>query len=263
MSSRFNESIRFLVLDVLFSSLPKHSESVIWEALPVVDIEQLMEYLKQRLESYSVKDDVERRIRSSDTKVKKEREAIFTAYHLCPAIDSFYSEDMLGKVNCIENEVKLALGTEGFDKVYKRLPRFGFTPARKKKHLFLKSDIVCPKYPRAWRTDSNKSLPRYQACPDFAIKTPLLLVSTLGEVNYFRSGTRERALTELYNVARQATFYLGAFNDEIDKYRRVLLVIADASPDHAFFQGLRLLKPSLRARFGEETNIHLLPLELR
>jgi hypothetical protein len=104
----------------------------------------------------------------------------------------------------------------------------------------------------------NKQLPRYQACPDFAIKH-LLCLSIVGEVKYFRSEWPEIAVRELYYASRQAVFYLGALHGEYDL---ALIVVADASRDHSFLQGLRLIKPELLERFGSGTNIHLLPLRL-
>lgn len=53
-------------------------------------------------------------------------------------------------------------------------------------------------------------------------------------------------------------FYLGAFSE----YTDALLIVADASPDHAFANSLNLLKDDLLTRFGEETNIHLCIIKL-
>jgi len=65
---------------------------------------------------------------------------------------------------------------------------------------------------------------------------------------------------ELYNVTRQAIFYLGAYHGQ---YSDALMVIADASEGYAFFKGIDdLIKPELMARFGSETHVHLLPIKL-
>ena len=82
----------------------------------------------------------------------------------------------------------------------------------------------------------------------------------VGEVKYFTKGSPTLAVKELYNAARQAIFYLGAFQD---RYDAAMLVVADASPEHTFIQGLELVKPELLDRFGAESNIYLLSLGLQ
>ena len=78
-------------------------------------------------------------------------------------------------------------------------------------------------------------------------------------MKYFTKGSPTLAVKELYNAARQAIFYLGAFQD---RYDAALLVVADASPDHAFIKGLKLVRPELLDRFGPESNVYLLPVGL-
>ena len=99
------------------------------------------------------------------------------------------------------------------------------SPARKQRHLFTKSDIVKAVVPINWMNTEKRM---NQACPDFAIRQPLP-ISIVGEVKFFRSGTPKSAVKELYDVARQAMFYLGAFAGEYDS---ALIVIADASSGH-------------------------------
>jgi len=52
---------------------------------------------------------------------------------------------------------------------------------------------------------------------------------------------------------------LGAYHGQ---YSDALIVVADASKDHAFFKGVDLIKPELMARFGSESHVHLLPVKL-
>lgn len=67
-------------------------------------------------------------------------------------------------------------------------------------------------------------------------------------------------MKELYNAARQAIFYLGAFQD---RYKAALLVVADASPEHSFLQGLELVRSELLDRFGPDSGVYLVSLRLR
>ena len=60
-------------------------------------------------------------------------------------------------------------------------------------------------------------------------------------------------MKEIYDVARQAMFYLGAFAGEYDS---ALIVIADASSGHVFGEGLKLINPEILERFGQETRIY-------
>ena len=73
-------------------------------------------------------------------------------------------------------------------------------------------------------------------------------------------GSPAAAVKELYDAARQAMFYLGVFQD---RYDAALVVVADATPEHAFLEGLKLIKPALLERFGPETNVYLAPIALR
>ena len=113
--------------------------------------------------------------------------------------------------------------------------------------------------PKGWRANTEEKLSLYQPCPDFAIQSPLPF-SIVGETKYFKSGSPTTAITELYNTARQAVFYLGAL---AGRYDAAMMVIADASPDHAFHKGLELLKPELLHRFGDESKVHLVTIKIR
>jgi hypothetical protein len=141
----------------------------------------------------------------------------------------------------------------------KRRAGFGFTPASSGGHLFTKSLVLESVYPKQWLASEKKKLSSFQACPDFAIRRPLLPISVVGEVKYFESGSTDHAIGELYNASRQALFYLGRFHKVFDS---AMIVVADASPHHAFFEGLKLLKRDLLNRFGPDTNIYLLAIKL-
>ena len=84
-------------------------------------------------------------------------------------------------------------------------------------------------------------------------------MSIVGEVKFFRSGTPETAVKELYNAARQAVFYLGAFRGE---YKQAVVVVADASEGHVFVEGVCRMNPGILERFGEETSIFLSMIRL-
>ena len=220
----------------------------------LIETQRLMEYVREKLEAKPVVELVEQTVAKSPS-VSKEREGVFTRSFLCPAIKEFFDEphirQELGKT---ADQICKGLGTEGFEE-----RGFGFTPARKRKHLFTKSTILNSAPPKAWLVSEKESLSRYQACPDFAIRG-LLSQSVVGEVKYFRSESPDSAIRELYNASRQAIFYLGAFHGEYDS---ALVVVADASRSHAFYKGLELIKPELLSRFGPETNIHLLAISLK
>jgi hypothetical protein len=125
-------------------------------------------------------------------------------------------------------------------------------------HLFTKDLVIKSKPPESWYLD-GKHLAAYKACPDFAICQPLLRSSTVGEVKYFESGSPKHAVQVLYDASRQALFYLGAFTGT---YQSAIIVVDDASRDHAFFEGLKLIRPELLSRFGMETDIQLVPIKL-
>ena len=160
----------------------------------------------------------------------------------------------LSNPNLHIDEMRKNLQMEGF----KTVKGFGSTPASKRMHLFTKDRVIKSEPPEEWYLD-GKRLAEYKACPDFAIRHPLLPSSTVGEVKYFKSGSPKHAVQVLYDASRQALFYVGAFTGI---YASAMIVVADASRNHAFFEGLKLIRPELLRRFGAETDIHLVPIRL-
>jgi len=213
-----------------------------------ISISDLFEYIKNSLLNRPVLRELEQIIADKRSHAGTRQEEVFTREFLCPSLACYFYVDHRSFLNLTDSEIASGLGTEG----YKNAEGFGFTPARKERHLFTKADIVKPQIPRSWVADATKSY-RNQACPDFAIRDPLPL-SILGEVKFFRSGNLETALKELYNAARQAVFYLGAFRGE---YKQAVVVVADASDGHVFVEGVRQMNPDILERFGEETSIFL------
>lgn len=216
---------------------------------------ELCDFLLDDLESQSVLGLIEQFIENKSSSAGTSREEVFTREFLCPSIAKYFYKVVRHDLDLSDEEIKCGLGTEG----YQNCPGFGFTPARSRKQLFTKSDIIKPKPPESWFEASEKKLSAFQACPDFAIGDPLP-ISVVGEVKYFTKGSPTLAVKELYNAARQAIFYLGAFQD---RYDAALLVVSDASPDHSFMKGLELMKPELLDRFGPESNVYLLSVGLR
>jgi hypothetical protein len=213
----------------------------------------LIGFLETTLSARSVLYELGRRIRSRGSLAGSRHEEVFTREFLCPAIAKYFYEEIRAALDLKDHEIQSGLGTEGFQNCC----GFGFTPARKSPHLFTKSDIIKSTPPPGW-VETKSPLPRYQACPDFAIKKPLP-VSVVGEVKYFRTGSKKQVVKELYDGVRQVAFYLGAFRRDYDNG---LLVVADASPSHAFVRGISALHPKLIPRFGSDTGIYLLQLRL-
>jgi hypothetical protein len=208
----------------------------------------LFEYIENSLLNRPVLRELEEIIADKRSHAGTRREEVFAREFLCRSLARYFYVDHRSFLNLTNSEIASGLGTEG----YKNAEGFGFTPARKERYLFTKADIVKPQIPRSWVAD-NAKLYRNQACPDFAVRDPLPL-SILGEVKFFRSGTPETALKELYNATRQAVFYLGAFRGE---YKQAVVVVADASEGHVFVEGVRRMNPDILERFGEETSIFL------
>jgi len=46
-------------------------------------------------------------------------------------------------------------------------------------------------------------------------------------------------------------------------YESAMIVVADGSRNHTFFEGLKLLRQGLLSRFGPETDIYLVPIRLQ
>jgi hypothetical protein len=217
--------------------------------------ENLKGYIREELEKTTIIEPLERMIRDHSSTAGGFREGVFCREFLCPTIGRFFYEHVRSELNLPDEEIKKGLGAEGFQ----HCRGFGFTPAKKNKHLFTKQDVIKSGPPELWFAASEEKLSPLWACPDFAIQSPLPF-SIVGEAKYFTKGTPEKAVRELYDTARQAVFYLGAFPKSYDA---AMIVIADASPDHAFHQGLQLLKPELLQRFGSETKVHLVTIRIR
>ena len=220
-----------------------------------ISIPKLCDFLLDDLKSQPVLNHLEEFIENKTSTAGVRREEVFTREFLCPSIARYYYEVVRSELDLSDDEIKSGLGTEGFQ----NCPGFGFTPAQSRTQLFTKSDIIKASPPDSWFKANIKQLSAFQPCPDFAIADPLP-ISVIGEVKYFSKGSPTLAVKELYNAARQAIFYLGAFQD---RYEAALLVVADASPDHSFIRGLELVRPELLARFGPESNVYLVPLGLQ
>jgi hypothetical protein len=218
-----------------------------------IGLESLKAFIRTTLEERAVIDPLEKMIQDGSSKAGTRREEVFTREFLCPTIARFFYETARRQLDLTEDSIRRGLGTEG----YQNCPGFGFTPARQQRHLFTKSDIIKNDPPKSWLA-GTAPLPAFQACPDFAIAKPLPF-SVVGEVKYFRSGTPEFAVRELYNAARQAVFYLGAFESTYDS---AMVIVADASKDYTFFGGMQMVRPELIARFGAETGVHLVSIKL-
>lgn len=184
------------------------------------------------------------------------KETLFKKLYLFPSIARFFYERNRQTLCLSDDEIKCGLGAEGYRD---GLPKFGYTPASKRDHLFTKSQVVSNTVPAGWRMDDPIKLNPFRPCPDFSIREPLPL-SVLGEVKYFDRGSPDTAVPQLFDVARQAVFYLGAY---FGQYRAALVVVGDASPEHAFLKGLKLLKPELLDRFGSSSGVYLRVVGLR
>ncbi len=220
-----------------------------------VSTDSLMNYLIRQLCENPVIGQLEKIISERSSKAGKRREEVFTREFLCLYIRKYFYEHVRSELNLSDEEISKGLGTEG----YENCKGFGFSPARKRKHLFTKSDIIKSSPPDAWFAKNESRLSPFRPCPDFAISKPLPF-SVVGEVKYFKSGSPKKAVKELYDASRQAVFYLGAFHGHYDS---AMIVVADASPKHSFLKGLQLVEPGLLERFGAETNIYLLTAGLR
>lgn len=219
------------------------------------NIPKLCNYVLADLDGHSILGQLEDFVESKTSTAGVRREEVFTREFLCPTIARYFYEIIRPELELSDDEIKSGLGTEGFQ----GCPGFGFTPSESRKQLFTKSDIIKNNPPESWFKTSEKQLSAFQPCPDFAITKPLP-ISVIGEVKFFTKGSPKLAVKELYNAARQAIFYLGAFQDS---YEAALLVVADASPGHTFIKGLEMVRPELLDRFGPESNVYLLPVGLR
>jgi hypothetical protein len=223
-------------------------------ATSAIGIERFKKFLETDLQSSPIKERIEELKQKGISAGGKEREGIFRKEFFCESVRRFFYEEVRQELDLSQEKIKKGLGTEG----WKKCPGFGFTPARQRKHLFTKSQVIKPFAPKSWRNANRETLTGCQACPDFAIRKPLPF-TVVGEIKYFVVDSAESAVRELYDAARQAVFYLGAFPNE---YESALIVVADASKNHSFFKGLELIKPELLKRFGVETDIHLVTIQL-
>ena len=211
-----------------------------------MEIIEFINYIIQNLSNQDVLARLGKMIENGSSMAGKRPEEVFTREFLCPVIRRYFYKDARGLFDLSKEEIKSGLGTEGSANA----KGFGFSPARKQHHLFTKSDIVKQDVPVMWK--NNEKRPN-SACPDFAIRPPLPL-SIVGEVKFFKSGGPDRAVRELYDVVRQAVFYLGAFAGE---YNNALIVVADATTGHTFVESLELINSEILNRFGKETKIYL------
>jgi hypothetical protein len=220
-----------------------------------ITIDDLKNFLSTELQSKPIISEIDKIKRGkASTAGSRSDEEIFTREFLCKALRKFFYEYLPKRLKPSDEDIKNGLGTEGFI----NCDGFGFTPARKEKHVLTKDQIIKSNPPDSWYKENDSKLTNYQACPDFAIREPLPF-NLLGEVKYFKYGKPVSAVKELYNAVRQAIFYLGVYHGQYDA---AMIAIADASKGHAFVSGLDLIKSDLLTRFGPETNIYLLPLKL-
>lgn len=217
-------------------------------------LHELARYVQLQLQGRPVRARVSQFVRDGSSSAGRRPEEIFTREFLCPVLADYFYSHVRKSLTLSDDEIRRGLGTEG----YQNCPRFGFSPARKKKHLFTKMDIIANTTPKSWIAGNGKSLSRCQACPDFAITSPLP-ISTIGETKYFMGGSIDAAIKDLYDAARQAVYYLGAFSGA---YRSATIVVADASVDQTFLSALDSVNPELLERFGDESNIHLVAIRL-
>jgi hypothetical protein len=219
-----------------------------------IDIARLTHYVAAEIEGRAVIATIESMIDQNLSTAGKRREEVFTREFVCPTLATFFYEEVRPQLHLPDDAIKRGLGAEGFA----NCRGFGFKPARAEKHVFTKSEVFGDHIPEVWLRGSKGKLPRFQSCPDFAVAPPLPF-SALGEVKYFCSGGRARALKELYNGLREVVFYLGVFHG---RYDSAILIVGDASKDHAFLETIRALRPGLLSRFGPETGIYLAPIKL-
>ncbi|MBI4525636.1 MAG: hypothetical protein HY695_17710 [Deltaproteobacteria bacterium] len=106
--------------------------------VPTVTMSGLVEYIRTELESKQILAPLEDHIRLETSSAGKRPEEVFTREFLCPAIRKHFSVEARDQLDLLDEEIARGLGTEGFQ----NCEGFGFTPARKRKHLFTKGDIV-------------------------------------------------------------------------------------------------------------------------
>lgn len=217
-------------------------------------LDGLKGFLRKQIEGQSILEPLERMLKAKSSTAGSVRENVFTREFLCPAIAKFFYEECFASLNLPEKEIEKGLGAEG----HRHCKGFGFTP-NGTAHLFHKGDVIRPTPPKEWLVDGEQ-LTGKSPWPDFAIRFPLPL-SVVGEVKLFAKKSPSSAIQELYDAARQAIFYLGAFRGHYH-YEDALLVVADVTENRVFTEGLARVKLGLLDRFGQRTGIHLLTLSL-
>jgi hypothetical protein len=218
------------------------------------EINKFLSFLKSNLENQNISSKLdEMMIKKSSTAGSTSKEEVFTREFLCPTIHNYFSSYIRQSLSLSDEDIKRGLGTEGFQNA----PGFGYSPARQLRHFFTKSDFVKSSPPQGW-FDQTKQPPKYQACPDFSLRSPLPF-SAIGEVKYFRKGSVDAAMKELFNDLRQAAFYLGAYRKDYDS---AILLIADETPGKTMEKCVAKLHPDILSRFGEETGIYLVVISL-
>lgn len=139
-------------------------------------IDDLRAFVKLELSGRPIRAQVDQMVREGTSSAGKRHEEVFTREFLCPAMARFFYIHTRAAIGLSDAQVRSGLGTEGFE----NCTGFGFTPARQDKHLFAKSDFIMSAAPASWYSASTKTLPPFQACPDFAIRDPLP-ISVVGE----------------------------------------------------------------------------------
>ena len=101
-------------------------------------VENLKVYMRDELQKTAILEPLDRFIQEGSSKAGTRREEVFTREFLCPVIGSFFYVHARSELNMSDEQIKAALGTEGFE----NCPGFGFTPGHRSNHLFTKSDII-------------------------------------------------------------------------------------------------------------------------
>lgn len=210
----------------------------------------LSDHIKDVLEEPGVRQNLIERVDSGLSKANGFEE-IFTKDFLCPAIADYFCSQSKN-LQLSKDRIEAGLGCEGSQTT----PGFSFSPASEN-HLFTKSEFLNSMPPDSWFKGGNLSNKR--AYPDFAIRKPLPC-SILGEVKLIRSGNTKTAMSALYEAARQALFYMGAFKGQ---YEASMAVIVDASDEHLLQSTLELVSEGVLDRFNSTTNIYLCCITLR
>ncbi len=214
-------------------------------------IVQFTKFLQDRLRTVRA-DAVRKLARSGNSPVGTRNEDNFTYWFLRPQIENYFYDEIYSTLSLTDEEIRHGLLIEG----YKHCPKFSNSPSLNQEHVFRKEDVKSNTAPDKWK--SKDKLSQYRPSPDFGIKKPLPFCA-VGEVEFFNKGNEVRARNEFYNACREAVFYLGAFRDVYDA---AIVVVADATPTHAFTQAYNKLNPDLLRRFGKTTGIYPVIAEL-